>query len=512
MAAPTFEIPHVPSRWPRRLLWLSPLLVLLLGAGAAAWQGQFVAERVLRLALGEGALIHSTVLPGWDGSLHLTDLRFGTPASDRLWLSAGRVHIQGTNWWWLLRNALRSQRLNAPLYQLQIRFEQVRVPEGIDPALGDLAPAGLSGAPLEALGCPPSTVFDENGLLEAGIALENRLEFSYEVIGPRLELRIGYHLDSSAGIERSLQQLLPMQLSLLVIDQYPLRTLGERWLLTDYGFSRIRHKRCAERGELIALVDRHVDLARNLAASRGLSASDDAWTSYRRYVRDGGQLALSLRYPVPAPLDNWFDRPRSASLLALSEAVLLREEQRLEFTPADAYTDGLSGDSPKSAQRLLLGDTLWIDPDTSLVLLEPELSGRAQGLQTGSPEPDPAPSEPAQPAQPAETPAPVATQPEPAPPPRTEPEPSRSGRGNTRVPIPEARLVVVGEQRSRKLDWAQLEGMVGKRVRITTRTGATRMAEIVDWSESEVTVRSRLGGGIAESRIQRQMFREAVEL
>ena len=64
-------------------------------------------------------------------------------------------------WWWLLRNALRSQRLNAPLYQLQIRFEQVRVPEGIDPALGDLAPAGLSGAPLEALGATSARIVGE---------------------------------------------------------------------------------------------------------------------------------------------------------------------------------------------------------------------------------------------------------------------------------------------------------------------------------------------------------------
>ena len=498
----------MPSRWPRRLLWLSPLLPLLLAAAAAVWQGQFLAERALRLVLGEGSLSHSLVLPSWDGTLRLDDLRFGHPDSERLWLTAERVHIRGASAWWLLRNALRQERLDAPIYQLGVRFEQVRVAPGLDPALGDLAPIGLSGAPFESLGCPSAVVFNESGLIESELAFNNQLDYDYSVAGSRLDLKVSYQLEDSAGFERQLQQALPMQLSLLVIDQYPLRTLGERWLLSDDGFSRVRHKRCAARGDMIALVDRHVELVRQASAALGLAASEDAWASYRRYVRDGGQLSLTVRYPTPAPLDGWFDRPRSASLLALSEAVLSREDQRIPFTPADAYTDGLSGNSPKSTQPLALGSTLWLDPEQSLVLLDSQRGGSGPGSSAAPasrPEPDPlaVSTAPARPGLPAVAPEPA---------PDAAPATPRRGRATSAVPRLEGRLVIVGEQRSRQLDWGQLEGKVGKRVRITTQTGATRVAELVAWSDTEITVRSRLGGGMAESRIQRSMFREAVEL
>ena len=504
MANPTFHIPDVPSRWPRRLLWLLPVLPLLLVGAAFVHQGHFLAERALRLALGDGPLSFSLSLPSWDGALRLSDVRFGDPTAAAPWLTARNAEVSGHGWWWLLRNASRQNRLEAPLAELNVVLEGVDVAQGMDPALGELAPAGLSGAPLETLGCPATTRFDAAGLLEAGLPLQNRLEFSYRVDGSRLATRIEYRLEDSASFQRELAQRLPMPLSLLVIDQYPLRTESERWRLLDLGFSRVRHKRCAERGELIALVDRHVGLVQTWANGLGLAAPESAWASYRRYVRDGGILLLQLTYPEPAPLDEWFDRPRPASLLALSEATLRREEQISRFVPASAFTGGLAGSSPKRVQRLMLQDTLWIDPDKALVLLEPERSDLpTDSADPGMPEAD-IPMPP-----PSETPSTA----EPAPQPSTSSEPAASPAARDRSTlIPEARIVVVGEQASRRLEWAQLEGRIGARLRITTRTGSTRVVELVAWSPGEITIRQRIGGGMAESRIQREMVREVVAL
>ena len=492
MADQTFHIPDLPSRWPRRLLWLLPLLPVILAAAAFVHQGRFLAERALRLSLGDGPLAYSLSMPGLDGSLRLSGLAFATDSNGTGWLRADQVQISGHGWWWLLRNALRQKRLEAPLERLEVRFSGLRVAPLMDPALGELQPAGLSGAPFETLGCPADVQFDAETLSAAGLAWDNQLSFRFRVEGSRLSTHIGYQLSGSARFERELRQRLPMPLSLLVIDQYPMRTLEERWRIEDLGFGRIRNRLCAERGEMIALVDRHVARAQEQAQAAGLAASAEAWASYRRFVRDGGVIELDLRYPQPAPLDGWFDRPRPASLLALTEAKLRRDQQEADFVPADALTDGIAGESHKRSQRLQLGGTLWIDPDKALVLLEPERS-------VAAPEPEP--------------PAPVAASAEPAAP-VTEPPPSAppaGARDRTEL-IPEARIVVVGEQASRRLEWPQLEDRIGARLRITTRTGSTRVAELVAWSPGEITIRQRIGGGVAESRIQREMVREVVEL
>jgi hypothetical protein len=518
LANQTFHIPDAPRRWPRRLLWLLPALPLLLTAAAASYQGQFLADRALRLSLGEGALDYRPAIPGWDGTLRLSTLRFGEQSAGKAWLNAERVEISGHGWWWLLRNAFRQKRLEAVLPQLRISFHEVEMAAGLDPALGELAPVGLSGAPFETLGCPATVRFDAEGLAEAEIALHNRLSFDFRVDAAALETRIEYLLKDGARFQRRLQQALPMPLSMLVIDQYPMRTQEEHWELEDLGFNRARHRRCGERGELIAFVDRHVDAVRRTTRAMGLDTSDEAWALYRRYVRDGGSLELLLRYPTPAPLDGWFDRPRPAALLALSEARLSRESQQVGFVPAGAFTDGLAGASAKQVQRLALADTLWIDPDTSMVLLEPDgHSGqlaaadheatRGSGEMIADVDADGSKLGPA-----AETPAAAnadtSTSPTPATPTT---QPATSSRQRSEL-IPEARVVVVGEARSRTLSWEQLQSRVGARLRITTRTGSTRVAELVSWDASEIGIRQRIGGGIAESRLQREMFREAVEL
>jgi hypothetical protein len=518
LANPTFHIPDAPRRWPRRLLWLLAMLPLLLVVGAAVYQGQFLAERALRLSLGEGALQYAPAMPGWDGTIRLSTLRIGEQAAGRVWLKAARVEISGHGWWWLLRNALRQKRLEAVLPQLRISFHELDTGTGLDPALGELAPAGLSGAPFETLGCPATVRFDAEGLAAAELALHNRLSFDFRVDGAALDTRIEYVLQDGARFQRRMQQVLPMPLSLLVIDQYPLRTQEEHWELEDLGFSRVRHRRCGERGELIAFVDRHVEAARRALRAKGLDASEEAWALYRRYVRDGGSLELALRYPDPAPLDGWFDRPRPAALLALSEAQLSRESQQVEFVPAGAFTDGLPGASSKQTQRLALADTLWIDPDTSMVLREPERNGPSGPLApahahaeevAGDEDADGSEVKP-DPATDAAAPATADTPPAPVPvaPDR---QPTAASRNRSEL-IPEARVVVVGETPPRTLSWEQLQSKVGARLRITTRTGSTRVAELVSWSAGEIAIRQRIGGGIAESRIQREMFREAVAL
>ncbi|GIX36143.1 MAG: hypothetical protein KatS3mg126_1922 [Lysobacteraceae bacterium] len=492
----TFYIPPTRPRWQRIALWLLlPLLPLLLTAGAILWQSQFVAGRALGLVFGEGALEHGLALPSLDGSLRVEAVRFGHGEDGTPLFRARSARIQGATLGWLLRNAFRGEPLEGMLDRLRIVLEGVEVAYGLDPALGELAPVGLSGAPFETLGCPTAVRFDAKGLAEAGLALEdNRLEFVFLVEGRRLTTRIQYELAGSARIRRQIQQLLPLAVSLLVVDQYPMRTLGENWDLEDLGFSRIRIRQCAQRGGLFQFVDAHVDAVRAEAGRRGLAASDAAWATYRLMVRDGGSLQLEVRYPQPAPLDGWFDRPRPASLLALSEASLSREGKTHRFTPADPLTDGLRGGGIKEVQRLAIDATFWPDPEQALVLLEPERASApataAAPREAGVAEADPAPG--ATPSTPPTPPAPTS-------------------RSTTEL-IPPPKTVIVGQAPTRRLDWEQLESRVGARLRITTRTGSTRVVELVDWSPEQITVRQRLGGGTAESRIRRDMFREAAEL
>lgn len=488
MANPTFEIPDLPSRWPRRLLWLLPLLPLLLIAAMALYQAQFLAERALRLALGEGRLAHSLAYPGLDGSLRLSELSFGEPGGGSAWLRAERVEIHAAGWTWLLRNALRGKRLEAPLDALELHLVRVETVDGLDPALGDLGPFGLSGAPFAELGCAAVGTFDAAALGEAGLALENRLTLAYRIDGNRLDTRIRYQLEGSASVERRLQQTLAMPFSLLVADQYPLRTDSEQWQIEDLGFGRIRNKRCADRGALIALVDRHVEAVRALAPALGLTVPEEAWSIYRRQVRDGGSLSLALSYASQPPIDGWFERARPAAGLALAEAHLQRGEQDLRFSPASGGGVDLATSPAKRVHLLSLQDTLWIEPEQALALLQPAPPG------TEAPSADD--SLPPQPDTPASQPAASAP----------------AGRPANSPLVPEARIVVVGEARSRRLEWAQLADRVGARLRITTRTGSTRVVDLVAWSPAEITIRQRIGGGIAESRIQREMFREAVEL
>jgi hypothetical protein len=465
-----FDIPEEPRRWPRLLWAASPLLPLLLVLGLAHYQAGFVFERALRLALGEGDLAHGWVLPGPDGRLGASDLHFRA-AGGELVLQAARVDVDAGGWWWLLRNAVRRPRLEAPLAALSVRLHGVRGPEHGDPSLGELGPVGPTGAAFESAGCPRARQWDADTLATYDLAdAPTELWFGWRLDGTTLESRVGFRREGSAQAERILRQRVPMRLSLLVVDQYPVRTESERWELGDLGFAAIRQKACGQRGDARALVERHLREVRVALGVYGIAPSEQAWSAYRYFVRDGGSLALAVTYPSPQPLDTWFRRPREPAALAGSTATFERDEAHGEFRPMAGSGDALPVVASKTAQTLSLAGTLWLAPERALVLLEPEPASAGQ----------PAPAPAAPPARPAGIPEIVPAQPSNSPP--------------------------------RRLDWDDLPGRVGQRLRITTVAGGDRVVELVSVSAGEIVVRGRIGGGVVESRIRREMFRYAAPL
>lgn len=462
-----FDIPEEPRRW-RRLLWLAaPLLPLLLVLGLAHYQAGFAFERALRLALGDGAIAHSAVLPTLAGRLVASDLHFRRSEGEAL-LQASRVEVDAGGWWWLLRNAVRRPRLEAPLDALDVRFEGVRTAEHNDPSLGELGPLGATGMLFESAGCQRSRQWDTDTLSTYELANQpTTLQFRWRLDGTSLESRVLFRREKSAQTERILQQRVPMRMSLLVVDQYAVRTGVERWELTDLGFGAARQKACGQRGDARALVERHLREVRAALGAYGIAASDEAWTAYRYFVRDGGSLALELRYPQPLPLDTWFRRPREPSALTGTEATLQRDELSVAFAPFPAGGDPLPVADTRAAQALSLAGTLWLAPERALVLLEPEPTPAAT----------PAPASPARPAG-----------------------------------VPEIIRAQPSNARPVRLEWNDLPSRVGQQLRITTRAGGDRVVVLVSVSGDEIVVRGRLGGGTVESRIQREMFRYAAPL
>ena len=537
MARTRFDIPQVPSRW-RRIRWLLLLLLPLpLLYGLSLFHAQGIADRALALSLGAGDLDRGPAWLDWRGHIHASSIRFVPSEGLAAW-QADELQIDVGGWAWWLPNSFNFDLRTRPLGRLRVTFNQLLVGDSRRPALGELGPIGVSAAPFEAEGCSVAQRWSDAELREMEVNPQaSQLSFDYRSRDTGLETRIEYRVAESSRAELQRWQTLPMPLTLLVVDQFPRLTRLERWSVEDLGFIRKRTRYCAQRDSIAQreMIERHLQSVSRLLETVGLEAVPAAYELYRLYARDGGDLSLELRYQKP-----WAAHPDATlsldqETLAESQASLSRGEQSAQFLwptrPIRALPEWSAGMASYDALRREQsggGVDLGIDSaapplwsrrpaaslDTSGLGL-PDLDAAYLLLTGGSAGPDAAANVDANvdangPATPPAPPASAAPEVSSAAPASADATPSAgpaaTPASNSQTPAP--RKVLIGK-RHEELGWDDLPELVGQRLRITTQSGAQRVADLIEANDAEILVRTRIGGGIAEYRIKRQAFRSA---
>ncbi|MBD8526701.1 hypothetical protein [Pseudomarimonas arenosa] len=539
MARTRFDIPEVPSRW-RYLRWLALLLLPLpLIYGLSLHHAQSLADRAILLSLGAGQLQRDLAWVDVRGQIHVGQVSFTAEGGDRVWRAA-KAEISTPGWIWWLGQAIEFDPRRRPISRLRVEFRQLEVGDGREPALGELGPVGVSGAPFETEGCSGALSWSDSELREMGIDPQAaRLRFEFHSRDSLLETDIEYEVAESSRARLLRSQRLPMPLTVLLVDQFPRLTQQETWQVEDLGFVRKRTKYCAERSAISQreMIERHLQSVSRLLETVGLEAVPVMTEFYRLYARDGGDLSLQLRYPEP-----WAAHPEATlgldqETLASSQGTMQRGEESAVFLwptrPIRALPEWSGGMPTYDAlQRELNGGgidlgiesaapPLWSRRPADQIDLSglgmPNLddaylllTGGTAGIISGdTPATEPPPSDAvntADAAAPDTAPATDATTPATSTPAAT--ASGSAARGTSSPLIPPPRTVVIGRQ-SKDIEWEQLPNAVGKRVRIITQSGAQRYAELIEANADEILIRTRIGGGIAEYRIKREAFRSA---
>ena len=529
MSRTRFDIPQVPSRW-RRIRWLLlALLPLPLLYGLSLYHAQGIADRALALSLGAGKLDRGPAWLDWRGNIKASSISF-VPTEGAAW-QAAEVEINPGGWSWWLPDSFNFDLRTRPLGRLRVAFSQLAVGDSRQPALGELGPIGVSAAPFEAESCSVAQRWSDAELREMEVNPQaSKLSFDYRSSDSGLETRIEYQVAESSRASLQRWQTMPMPLTILISDQFPRLTQLERWSVEDLGFIRKRTRYCAQRDSIAQreMIDRHMQSVSRLLETVGLEPVPAAYEIYRLYARDGGDLSLELRYKKP-----WAAHPDATlsldqETLADSHASLARGEQSADFLwptrPIRALPEWSAGMASYDALRREQnggGVDLGIDsaapplwsrrPAAALDLSGlglPDLDAAYLLLTGGAAAPDTLANSPTSP------PAAVAPPAVPAPAPTTSATPAAAAPSTspTRpVASPSSnapRTVLIGKRRE-ELSWEELPELVGQRLRITTQSGAKRVADLIEASDEEILIRTRIGGGIAEYRIKRQAFRSA---
>lgn len=540
LSQPVFNVPDVPSRW--RWLWWSLPPVLLLAALVASiiWQARHVAERSLQLAFGTAEVRHGGI--GLDASGAVKVYAIEVLPAD--WpgdepIRAAEMHITGPRWSWYLGNLGHLDRSRDTLRFLSLRLRDLQTPAGLDPSLGGLGPFALAASPFEAEGCVGRRHWSPNDLqameLEAGA---RELELSWTVQASTLQQRTRYHAPGLSSVLQQRDLILPKPINALFADQYPSLLAAASWQIEDEGFIRARNRYCAkrERSDQRSVVDRHVQVVERILAADGIALDPGSRQSYRSFARDGGPLNITFRFDTPVAGDRIEQPFGSLEELRAAQTTLQFGEvsQALSWSPVPArpFPGWYAG---KPGLDLLRQEQLGVAtaesepalpvPRKQAVVLEMaaigELSREAlqQALQLSSGRP-PAAADPAQAAT-----APSAASSTPAPPTPADTGATVTPAPSAPVPAPAAaptqaeinarpdhieRLAAPPPPpRPAGIRWEQLPDYIGRRIRIDTEAGGSRVVDLVAADGEELLVRARLGGGLAEFRIRREGFKEA---
>lgn len=449
----------------------------------------------------------------WGGDIGIHDLRV-IPGDGSDPVTASRVTIDSPGWLWTLdllvpksrkrfhhgltarsRRAGVKDRVTDALSdeddapkgpipyadRLGVRFEKLQL--GFDPWLSDdLEFIGwISAAPFEAEGCKidSSWVVDElktMGLTFEGstyhaqywVEGENRVRTIEELFSPGMSL---------ARFERVYRADRPQR---FLYAYSGVEALSETYVFEDRGFIEARNRFCGQRdgGGEAKFARRHVAAVQRLLLSDGLVATRALEKAYETYATSGGRVVIDLDYPLGLS-DEAYEKASTGELLALMDAGFTINGRRVPLRVRDV--------PPREIPEDFDGST-WD-------LVESE-RGRSGTLPSALRSADLVPVNPAVgPSSSAKSSSPTAVESRLASAPSTVSAPAAPQR-------PKAGREAISS-------YADLDAVIGRRIRIHTREGGRRegFLEAVDDKTADLLARRR--GGSVTYHVPRESFGRA---
>ncbi len=480
------------------------------------------AQRVLDAARWYGTLTAGEQSIAWDGRITLERVEFlphGSKAEGAI--SAARVVIQGGGPLWLMRGAMHrtpADRLerrrkelesNGSLAQgdvpwvvpaaapLVLVAEDVRIGPQAAPArwLPWLDPS--NGVLFASLGC--GAVADVSSAIASRAGDSGRLD---------LHLSLEQHPDVASvsstfafgGISTAVWEaelLPPSKHGLLASDWRQWRLVKQKWTLNDRGFVRARNRECARRLEVPRpqFVARHALAVKRRMAAWNMALPEPLEHAYRDHASLGGEIVFESRPRQPLRLGDYQLMSRSQRIGALDADITVagrRLPLLLEFLPESTPVSVASADPGPSGELASL-DAL--SPATAvasrpIVARKPvNLSSEARRTAAVRPVESMAPEPP---GRTASTTVAVSAKADVAP--RTvDPIVDAAVRVAT---TPAVRAPSAGLPSS-----GRYEGLVGRRVTVTTTLGTARTGKIRNANAVAITLEMQTSGGLIQLRI-----------
>lgn len=532
----------------RTVLTRAAFVLVPIGAVLFVLQGlaTLVVERSLAIAFGSADTSHGSAWYEWDGDIVAGDVVIASDANadDAAAVRFERLHVDTPGWVWVGRHVFDRRLAPSGMDELELVFSGVRSGLGNEPTLGQLGPVGaISSSPFEAEGCMQDRLWRREDLDRMGLSLgESSLRYHYRIDNAVLTTNIVLETPGASRVAFERTGEIVPGTDIFSVSTQAGPTHLERWEVQDQGFVSARNRFCTKKDEidLRRFIERHVEAVERILATLGLGLDPDSRIAYRRFVRDGGRLVYSVRYPQAL-------RPEELGTVRRNGAVLHRMEAHVEhngrgnaitwqrFDPrplpqagedettyailsrertaeirgetlsaaSTEATAGASGPGETATPGSIAdqrpapaSEAVRMDPALATVVDPTAITSRAEPSAT-PPTAQPPVHTPEIVPPVAETPAPVAK-------PETAVAPSTAGTRPARnvatiTPAPPV-------TRRERLDWSVLPNYRGRQVRIWTIHNPPRTVEIVSGDADSLRVSVRIGGGTAEYTIQREGF------
>jgi hypothetical protein len=399
----------------------------------------------------------------------LDQVGFTVAGRPDLQLSADRVRLAGADPVWLARWLLGWQP--ALPDRLTVRVEGLVPSAALLRQLRQRTGAAGLVLPFEGVGCQDGTLsLDDADYASLGW---QRPRFDIELqLRPergRDRLDIGLRVDRiPAGVARIDVQLarVPEGGPALAADLGGARLDRLELRLEELGSLALRNEHCAARLGIdrAAFVDRHLERLHQHLSGVGLVPDEPVWVAYRQWLASGGELIVLAR-PVPGvPFAEYgaFAPEDRLRLLGLNLRVGDGEPVPIEATAAQRVQGGFRPLPP--AEQLLPPDGNGAEDDWDALDALAQVDGEADGLPAVQ---DPAEAAAAAPA------APVAV-------------------------VPPPRLQAIG--------FAELQGQLGRLVRVRMVTGNRYTGRVLGATDDAVELEIRRYGGAARLPISREQI------
>lgn len=449
----------------------------------------------------------------WDGDIGIHDLR-AIPDDGSDPVTASRVTIESPGWLWTLdllvpesrkrshlgltarsRRALVKDRIvdalsdegDAPKGPLPyadglgVRFEHLHL--GFDPWLSDdLEFVGwISAAPFEAEGCKIDSSWVADELKTMGLTFEgatyhaqywvegeNRVRTIEELFSPGMSL---------ARFERVYRADRPRH---FLYANSGIEALSETYIFEDRGFVEARNRFCGRRDGVdeAELARRHVASVERLLLSDGLVATPALEQAYRKYATSGGRVVIDLDYPPGVP-DETYEKASVGEVLALMDAGFTINGRRVPLRVEDVAPREIPEDFDGSTWDLVEWESGGGGASPAAVAFA-DAAGVRTAVSTLRTEKRSPPSAV---------------------------ESARTGAPSSGPEPAAARRTVAG--RETIYSYAELDAVVGRRMRIHTLDGGRREGLLDAVDEKTADLMARRHGGSVTYHVPRESFARA---